>query len=93
MYSQFYHMSKVGRDEQRLMDIARKNLAEVLGREPTRQELWRVHVCFKRMAFTLIDYIDHQNYEERKNQQDQEADGWNQEHDPGGSDRTQDENR
>jgi len=51
------------------MDVARESLVELLGREPTRQELWRVHACFKRMAFTLLDYVDHLNYEERKKQQ------------------------
>lgn len=64
-------MSKVSRDEKKLMDLARESLVEVLGREPTRQELWRVHLSFKRMAFTLIDHIDHLNYEERNKQQEQ----------------------
>ncbi len=64
-------MSKVSRDEQRLMELARKSLSDVLGREPTRQELWRVHACFKRMAFTLLDYVDHLNYEDRKKQKGQ----------------------
>jgi len=75
-------MSKVSRDEQRLLEVARKSLAEFLGREPTRQELWRVHLCFKRMAFTLIEYVDHQNYEERKNKQNKKTDDWNQDLEP-----------
>ena len=78
-------MSKVSRDEQRLLDVARKSLAEFLGREPTRQELWRVHLCFKRMAFTLIEYVDHQNYEERKNKHNQKTDNRDQVFEPGGS--------
>jgi hypothetical protein len=31
----------------------------MLGREPTRQEVWKVHAGFKRMAFMLLDHMDH----------------------------------
>ena len=47
-------------DEQGLLSVTHKSLAELLGRQPTRQELWRAHLCFKRMAFTLIEYVSHQ---------------------------------
>ena len=52
-------MSKPDKDEEALVELTRTALADVLGREPTRQEVWKVHAGFKRMAFMLLDHMDH----------------------------------
>jgi len=41
------------------MELTKTALADVLGREPTKQEVWRVHAGFKRMAFMLLEHLDH----------------------------------
>ena len=41
------------------MGLTKDALADVLGREPTKQEVWRVHAGFKRMAFMLLEHLDH----------------------------------
>ena len=63
-------MSKPTKDEEALMELSRKALVDALGREPTRQELWRVHAGFKRMAFTLLEHLNHmQKYEDQDSDQ------------------------
>lgn len=52
-------MSQPTKDEEALMELTKTALADVLGREPTKQEVWRVHAGFKRMAFMLLDHLDH----------------------------------
>jgi hypothetical protein len=52
-------MSKPDKDEEALVELTRTALADVLGREPSRQEVWKVHAGFKRMAFMLLDHMDH----------------------------------
>ncbi len=52
-------MSKPNKDEEALVELTRNALADVLGREPSRQEVWKVHAGFKRMAFMLLDHMDH----------------------------------
>ena len=52
-------MSQPTKDEEALTELTKNALAEVLGREPTKQEVWRVHAGFKRMAFMLLDHLDH----------------------------------
>jgi len=52
-------MSKQTKDEEALMELTKTALADVLGREPTKQEVWRVHAGFKRMAFMLLEHLDH----------------------------------
>lgn len=52
-------MSQPTKDEEVLMGLTQKALADVLGREPTKQEVWRVHAGFKRMAFMLLEHLDH----------------------------------
>jgi hypothetical protein len=52
-------MSKPDKDEEALVELTRNALTEMLGREPTRQEVWKVHAGFKRMAFMLLDHMDH----------------------------------
>ena len=52
-------MSEPTKDEEALVELTRKALADVLGREPSRQEVWKVHAGFKRMAFMLLDHMDH----------------------------------
>lgn len=44
-------------DEESLMNLTRDALADVLGREPTRQEVLRAHAGFKRMAFHMYEYL------------------------------------
>lgn len=41
------------------MELTKTALVDVLGREPTKQEVWRVHAGFKRMAFMLLEHLDH----------------------------------
>ena len=52
-------MSQPTKDEEALVELTQHALADVLGREPTKQEVWRVHAGFKRMAFMLLDHLDH----------------------------------
>ena len=60
-------MSKPARDEEALMELTRGALADVLGREPTKQEVWKVHAGFKRMAFMLLDHMDRLKKHEDEN--------------------------
>lgn len=60
-------MSKPDKDEEALVELTRNALAEVLGREPSRQEVWKVHAGFKRMAFMLLDHMDHIKKHENEN--------------------------
>lgn len=52
-------MSKPDKNEEALVELTRNALADVLGREPSRQEVWKVHAGFKRMAFMLLDHMDY----------------------------------
>ena len=62
------------------MGLTQKALADVLGREPTKQEVWRVHAGFKRMAFMLLEHLDHikkydnENSNQKTNSEDLETD-------------------
>ncbi len=49
------------------MGLTKNALADVLGREPTKQEVWRVHAGFKRMAFMLLEHLDHIKKHENEN--------------------------
>lgn len=60
-------MSKPNKDEEALVELTRNALADVLGREPSRQEVWKVHAGFKRMAFMLLDHMDHIKKHENEN--------------------------
>jgi len=60
-------MSKPAKDEEALIELTQNALAEVLGREPTKQEVWKVHAGFKRMAFMLLDHMDHIKKHDNKN--------------------------
>lgn len=60
-------MSKPDKDEEALVELTRTALADVLGREPSRQEVWKVHAGFKRMAFMLLDHMDHIKKHENEN--------------------------
>lgn len=57
--------SSIPQTEDDLMELTRQALTDVLGREPTKQEILRAHAGFKRMAFTMKEYLDHQNKEEK----------------------------
>jgi hypothetical protein len=65
-------MSEPTKDEEALIGLTQKALADVLGREPTKQEVWKVHAGFKRMAFMLLDHMDHIKKHDNENP-DQEA--------------------
>ena len=62
------------------MELTKTALADVIGREPTKQEVCRVHAGFKRMAFMLLDHLDHikkydnQNPDKETYPEDLEAD-------------------
>ncbi len=60
-------MSKPDKDEEALVELTRTALADVLGREPSRQEVWKVHAGFKRMAFMLLDHMDQIKKHENEN--------------------------
>lgn len=60
-------MSKLTKDEEALIELTRNALTDVLGREPTKQEVWRVHAGFKRMAFMLLEHMDHVKKYENQN--------------------------
>ncbi|OPZ23832.1 MAG: hypothetical protein BWZ03_00374 [bacterium ADurb.BinA186] len=60
-------MSKPTKDEEALIELTKNALSEVLGREPSKQEVWRVHAGFKRMAFMLLEHLDHIKKYENKN--------------------------
>jgi hypothetical protein len=60
-------MSQPTKDEETLVELTKNALADVLCREPTKQEVWRVHAGFKRMAFMLLDHLDHIKKYENEN--------------------------
>ena len=60
-------MSKPNKDEEAFIELTQNALADVLGREPSRQEVWKVHAGFKRMAFMLLDHMDHIKKHENEN--------------------------
>ena len=60
-------MSKPTKDEEALIELTKNALSEVLGREPSKQEVWRVHAGFKRMAFMLLEHLDHIKKYENEN--------------------------
>ncbi len=65
-------MSKPTKDEEGLVELTRDALSEVLGREPSKQEVWRVHAGFKRMAFMLLEHLDHIKKYENQNIDDKD---------------------
>ena len=60
-------MSKPTKDEEALIELTKNALSDVLGREPSKQEVWRVHAGFKRMAFMLLEHLDHFKKYENQN--------------------------
>ena len=73
-------MSKPTKDEEALIELTKNALSEVLGREPSKQEVWRVHAGFKRMAFMLLEHLDHikkydnENSDQKTSTEDLETD-------------------
>jgi hypothetical protein len=71
-------MSKPTKDEEALIELTKNALSEVLCREPSKQEVWRVHAGFKRMAFMLLEHLDHikkydnENSNQKNNSEDLE---------------------
>ena len=47
----------ISQSEDDLMELTRQALVDVIGREPTRQEILRTHAGFKRMAFLMMDHL------------------------------------
>ena len=54
------------------MELTKNALSDVLGREPSKQEVWRVHAGFKRMAFMLLEHLDHIKKYENQNLDDED---------------------
>lgn len=52
--------------EDDLMELTREALADVLGRQPTEQEILKAHAGFKRMAFIMYEHIDKTEREDKK---------------------------
>lgn len=50
-------IDKLPDDEETLTQLTKDALADVLGREPTKQEILRAHVGFKRMAFVMYEHL------------------------------------
>lgn len=46
--------------EEDLIELTKNALLDVLGREPTNQEILRAHTSFKRMALIMHEYIEHE---------------------------------
>ncbi len=46
-------------DEESLMTLTKDALTDILGREPTRQEILRAHAGFRRMAYIMFEHIKH----------------------------------
>ncbi len=65
-------MSKPTKDEEALIELTKNALSDVLGREPSKQEVWRVHAGFKRMAFMLLEHLDHIKKYENQNLDDED---------------------
>ena len=65
-------MSKPTKDEEALIELTKNALSDVLGREPSKQEVWRVHAGFKRMAFMLLEHLDHIKKYENQNIDDED---------------------
>lgn len=51
-------------DEESFIELTRDALRDVLGREPTRQEILRAHAGFKRMAFHMYEHVKRKEKEE-----------------------------
>lgn len=50
-------VDQVSDGEETLMQLTKDALADVLGREPTQQEILRAHADFKRMAFIMHEHL------------------------------------
>lgn len=46
--------------EEDLMRETKNALTDILGRQPTEKEILRVHAGFKRMAFIILEHLDHE---------------------------------
>jgi hypothetical protein len=64
-------MTTLNVEEQKLLSLTEEALRETTKREPTRQEIMKVHAGFKRMAFLLLDYIDH--YDQNQLQEEENS--------------------
>lgn len=58
--------NSIPQNDDELMALTKEALADILDREPTQQEILRAHAGFKRMAFVMMEHIDHQNKEEEQ---------------------------
>lgn len=55
-------------DEDSLMNLTKDALSDILGREPTRQEVLRAHAGFKRMAFIMFEHLNQPKIKKRKSE-------------------------
>ncbi len=57
------HKKLIPDTEEELVLLSKKALADVLGREPTQQEVLRCHAGFKRMAFVMMEHLERSKIE------------------------------
>lgn len=56
----------IPQNDDELMALTREALADILDREPIQQEILRAHAGFKRMAFVMMEHLDHQDKKEKQ---------------------------
>lgn len=59
--------TSIPQNDDDLTALTKEALADILGREPTKQEILRAHVGFKRMAFVMMDHLEKENKKEKSN--------------------------
>ncbi len=59
--------TSIPQNDDDLTSLTKEALADILGREPTRQEILRAHAGFKRMAFVMMEHLEKENKEEKSN--------------------------
>ncbi len=55
----------VPKSDDDLMELTKNALMDVLGREPSKQEILRAHASFKRMAFVMYEHINKSKVQEK----------------------------
>lgn len=59
--------TSIPQNDNDLMALTKEALTDILGREPTKQEILRAHAGFKRMAFVMMEHLEKENKEEKSN--------------------------
>lgn len=58
--------TSIPQNDDELMALTKKALDDILDREPTQQEVLRAHAGFKRMAFVMMEHLEHQDKKEKQ---------------------------